>query len=512
MKIKKIREGGMLRIYLNFIIFLLTLFFLRFSEKEDKKSFEYLLEKCDHALDMQENDEAIDCYLKALSMKPETKGIHEALGYLYLVKENYDRAEEELQKELELHKDSPFSRFLLGILYILKGDYDRAYPFIEEAKNKFLSISALKILPKQMPIYMKFFYENSGLLNFSMGFLLKVNGDLSGAEEEVQSALKNGYRKKDCLIQLFDIYIQKNEIEKAEKVLSDLEEDGERIEPLRDILSSIDRERSKDISKKVKFSIRYLKDSIRSILSKMNQQAISAIERGEIERGIELWKKALNVSERSFHINYNLALILFDLGKLDEARRYCKRAINAGDPFYHHWAYNLMGNIYYREGRYYEAINEYKKAIDRDKDFTVAHYNLGSAYNMLGEKDKAEREWRFVVEHSKERIKESKREDMIKKGELEIIILVEEKKPYFYSRKYLGFLYLEKGLKEKGIEEFEEALKIVPSDPECHYELGKIYMSLNNKEKAIYHFEEAIKNGTKNEKEAKAFLKELRNE
>jgi hypothetical protein len=37
-------------------------------------------------------------------------------------------------------------------------------------------------------------------------------------------------------------------------------------------------------------------------------------------------------------------------------------------------------------------------------------------------------------------------------------------------------------------------------------------MTLKNKKKAIYHFEEAIKNGTKNEKEAKAFLKELRNE
>ncbi len=101
---------------------------------------------------------------------------------------------------------------------------------------------------------------------------------------------------------------------------------------------------------------------------------------------------------------------------------------------------------------------------------------------------------------------------MIREGELKIIILVEEKKPYSYSRKYLGFLYVERGLKEKAMEEFEEALKVVPSDSECHYELGKIYMTLKNKEKAIHHFEEAIKNGTKNEKEAKAFLKDLRHE
>ncbi|MEW6455087.1 MAG: tetratricopeptide repeat protein [Acidobacteriota bacterium] len=175
-----------------------------------------------------------------------------------------------------------------------------------------------------------------------------------------------------------------------------------------------------------------------------------------------------------------------------------------------HWAHNQLGNILYKQKRYYEAVQEYRKAIEIDRDYLIGYYNLGSAYDALEDKENAEKHWRFVAEHGKVKNKGKEAEERVKGERMEILVFVKETQPYFYARKYLGFLYIDKGLKEKAIKEFEEALKVIPSDAEIHYELGKIYMGLENKEKAIYHFESAIKNGTKNEREAKEFLKELR--
>ncbi len=245
------------------------------------------------------------------------------------------------------------------------------------------------------------------------------------------------------------------------------------------------------------------------IVDYLNEVAITCVERGNIDGAIEAWKRALSENPKSFKVNYNLSLILFDLGKLDEAEIYCRNAINCGDMFYLHYAYNHLGNIPSQKGKFYEAIEEYKKSIELDRNFAVAHYNLGSAYHTLGEKENAEKHWKLAVEYEKVKGKGKIGEEKVKGEKVEILVFVEEKKASFLARKSLGFLYEREGLREKAIEQFESAIDLIPTDPDIHYELGIIYMKSKNKNKAIYHFRNAISNGTSKEREAKAFLKEL---
>ena len=51
--------------------------------------------------------------------------------------------------------------------------------------------------------------------------------------------------------------------------------------------------------------------------------------------------------------------------------------------------YNNVGYIYYDQGNYTKAIQNYKKAIELDPDFTYAYNNLGNAYYDKGETDQA---------------------------------------------------------------------------------------------------------------------------
>lgn len=261
--------------------------------------------------------------------------------------------------------------------------------------------------------------------------------------------------------------------------------------------------------KEVYYTPRILSKEGGEIVDYLNEVAISCIENGNINGAIETWKRALSKNPKSFKVNYNLSLILFDLGRLDEAENYCRNAINCGDMLYLHYAYNQLGNILSQKGKYYEAIEEYKRSIELDKNFAVAHYNLGSAYDKLGDKENAEKHWKLAVEGEKVKRKGEMDEERIKRGKIEILVFVEERKASFLARKSLGFLYEREGLHKKAIEQFESALEQIPTDPDIHYELGLIYMKLKNKDKAIHHFKNAIANGTSKEKEAKAFLKEL---
>ena len=52
-----------------------------------------------------------------------------------------------------------------------------------------------------------------------------------------------------------------------------------------------------------------------------------------------------------------------------------------------------MGNLYYDQGEYAEAIPEYVRALELNSDLADAHYRLGQAYVRTGEKDRAQEQF-----------------------------------------------------------------------------------------------------------------------
>lgn len=61
------------------------------------------------------------------------------------------------------------------------------------------------------------------------------------------------------------------------------------------------------------------------------------------------------------------------------------------DPSYAQARFEL-GNLFSDEGRYAEAVLQYKQAIKSRPDFADAHYRLGQAYVRLGQKEKSQSE------------------------------------------------------------------------------------------------------------------------
>ncbi len=131
-------------------------------------------------------------------------------------------------------------------------------------------------------------------------------------------------------------------------------------------------------------------------------------------------------------------------------------------------AYNNLGVLYYKKGRYGEAIEELKKVIEITPDYPGAQF-LGKSISEL------ERE-------------------------------VEKNPDDIRAHWELAFRYQKRGYSGLAALEFREVIRINPRITEAHYQLGSYYLSIGREEEAITEYEEALAFKSKKEKKIKDTL------
>lgn len=129
--------------------------------------------------------------------------------------------------------------------------------------------------------------------------------------------------------------------------------------------------------------------------------------------------------------------------------------------------YFVYGIIYYALKDYEKAEKFYKKAIDENKEYTEARYNLCGLYLKINEYDKAIEQCTYAAED-----------------------------PLYQARASaytnIGVAYYQQGDINKAKEYYDKALDINPSLVYTHNELGKLYLSIGDDQKAISEFKIAI--------------------
>lgn len=131
-------------------------------------------------------------------------------------------------------------------------------------------------------------------------------------------------------------------------------------------------------------------------------------------------------------------------------------------------AYNNLGVLYYKKGRYEEAIGELKRATEITPDYPGARF----------------------LEKS---ISELERE-------------VEKKPDDIRAHWELAFRYQKRGYPGLAALEFREVTRINPRITEAHYQLGSYYLSIGREKEAIREYEEALALKSKKEKKIKDTL------
>ena len=141
--------------------------------------------------------------------------------------------------------------------------------------------------------------------------------------------------------------------------------------------------------------------------------------------------------------------------------------------------YITLGDNYFKEGKFDEAITEYKKALEIKPRDDILN-KLGQAHQQKRLAGKSEEQPAKI-----DTFKSKKTLDEMLGLEREQDLSIEE----LYDR---GISYYDKGMIDKAIEEFKEVLELDPDDIETHYHLGNAYADKEIFDEAISIYKKVI--------------------
>jgi tetratricopeptide (TPR) repeat protein len=141
--------------------------------------------------------------------------------------------------------------------------------------------------------------------------------------------------------------------------------------------------------------------------------------------------------------------------------------------------YITLGDNYFKEGKFDEAIIEYKKALEIEPRDDILN-KLGQAHQQKRLAGKSEEQPAKI-----DTFKSKKTLDEMPGLEREQDLSIEE----LYDR---GISYYDKGMIDKAIEEFKEVLELDPDDIETHYHLGNAYADKEIFDEAISIYKKVI--------------------
>lgn len=161
--------------------------------------------------------------------------------------------------------------------------------------------------------------------------------------------------------------------------------------------------------------------------------------------------------------------------------------------------YAALGNIYYHQGKYQEALSSYQKAIALRPN-TAEYYNgVGVIYGAMNEPDEAFKYYSTALE-----LKPTLREAWLNRGHLygkigkhheaiqnytEALNLNAEDEVVLSDR---GVSFLASGKYQEAISDLNKAIELKPDYQKAHYNLGAVYTNIKEYMKAIKEFDIAI--------------------
>ncbi len=130
-----------------------------------------------------------------------------------------------------------------------------------------------------------------------------------------------------------------------------------------------------------------------------------------------------------------------------------------------HLGYGILGNVSLNEGRYDEAILDYRRALELQPHYALWSSNLGRAFLLTGRIPEAKAAFEAALRDSPD---------------------------LAAAHHHLGYILGTQGDLDRAIEHYEAALRSDPDLHEAHYNLGGTLLQKGRIDEAIAHFERAL--------------------
>lgn len=123
-------------------------------------------------------------------------------------------------------------------------------------------------------------------------------------------------------------------------------------------------------------------------------------DKEDYENALTVYRSALDLDPNNAKIHCNLGFLYWGKGETDEAIKEYELAI-ANDPMYD-IAYNNLGVIYLDDlGRVQKSIELFKKSIECNPNYALAHFNLARAITIVGDKIEAAKLYQIAQDINK---------------------------------------------------------------------------------------------------------------
>jgi len=144
------------------------------------------------------------------------------------------------------------------------------------------------------------------------------------------------------------------------------------------------------------------------------------IGKGKVAEGIDALERAVAINPAFGYAHLQLAFLYTELQKYEKAEAAAERAVDLQERYTSGeegllivGAHTRLGYVYYRRGRYAEAVKEYQSelvflsATDhmlKERALIELHQKLGAAYLRLGQAADAERHLKLAIRNYEERV------------------------------------------------------------------------------------------------------------
>jgi tetratricopeptide (TPR) repeat protein len=180
-----------------------------------------------------------------------------------------------------------------------------------------------------------------------------------------------------------------------------------------------------------------------------------------------LWRDTLTKNPDGWLPNSSLGGVLIDEGRLNEAMKYCVKAVRLNPDFAD--SLNNLGVVLADKGEFDEAIVYYNRAIQINPDFAEALNNLGVALAAKGATEEAVQNYRKAIQLNPN---------------------------YGGALVNLGIALAAQGQFPKAVECYQRAIQLNPKHSETYSQLGLALYQMGRHREAVAAYEQALRLNT----------------
>ena len=390
---------------------------------------------------IDENEKAIDAYTQSIKHTPDDVDLYNKRGSLLYLMSKYDLSDKDFKKAIELNPEYIYGYMGLGRNEISRERYNEAiklFDYVEKLASDYSSVYSFRA-----ECHYKLKDYNKAVDDIIKA--LSIDGD----NKAFNIMMDMGEEAKDILIAKLKIKRMKSPSEGYWPYCI-----GVIYEVNNDYRPAIEN---------YKACLKQDNDAITAIRISSCYQAA-----GNYDRALEYIDYAIDIDSTDNGCRLSKADILYEMGNYVEAISQISDYINNNPEYF---------GGYYKRGFYKDnskdydgAIEDYSVAIIQCPDYAYAYLGRADMYRMKGETEKAEADYRKVIEL-----------DTIP-GE----------------NSCAQYAYMQLGFKDKAKAYMDKVIATVPDNSGTYYDAACLYSRLGEYDKALKYLKTAFEKGFRN--------------